>query len=119
MTMTMWAFTSDKMQTWADWQQIYLFSALNHHISIVHLRVHRLYIRHLACHRREGKPEDSKQPWCKLEARRTRWYDLFSVGDRVEAMRGIWAVMGFLMKREEDEEQGTGALVQDTKGKTA
>ena len=30
---------------------------------------------------------------------RSRWYDLFSAEDRVEAMRGIWAVLGLLMRR--------------------
>ena len=82
--------------------QIYLFSALNHHISIVHLRVYHRYIEHLGKQHRKSKVVPLGQPWYRLEMRRTRWYDLFSMEDRVEAMRGIWAVMGCLMRRPED-----------------
>lgn len=42
----------------------------------------------------------TSMPWYVLEMRRTRWYDLFDADDRVEAMRGIWGVMAWLMRGE-------------------
>ena len=41
--------------------------------------------------------------------KRTKWLDLLVVQDRVEAMRGIWAVLGWqmrIMTDEKDEAMG-------------
>jgi hypothetical protein len=42
--------------------------------------------------------------WCSPKFQRTRWFDLFDVNDRTEAMRGIWGVFSYLM-RAGDEQQ--------------
>lgn len=87
----------------ANASQIYLFSSVNHHISILHLRVHDKYVEHLPdqC-RRDSKIILSEQPWYKLELRRSRWFDILVPEDRIEAMRGLWAVMGWLMRRTDE-----------------
>lgn len=75
-----------------------MVSSLNHHISILRLRVHSLYIQHLT----EGTlPEElpADPQWCSPVLQRTRWYDLFSIEDRKEAVRGIWGLFSYLMRR--------------------
>jgi hypothetical protein len=77
-----------------------MVSSLNHHVSVLRLRVHPLYLQYLT----EGiLPEEApvEQDWCSPKLQRTRWFDLFKVDDRTEAMRGIWGVMSYLMRREE------------------
>lgn len=80
-----------------------MVSSLNHHVSVVKLRVHPLYIRYLT----EGtlpeeKPSDAE--WCSPKLQRTRWFDLFDISDRTEAMRGIWGIMAYLMRSQNNPE---------------
>ncbi|KAF2200561.1 hypothetical protein GQ43DRAFT_441440 [Delitschia confertaspora ATCC 74209] len=82
-----------------EWDEVFMISSLNHHISILKLRVHPLYMQYLA----EGvlphaQPDNS---WSSPTFHRTRWYDLFNVDDRTEAMRGIWGIMAYLMRPRE------------------
>jgi hypothetical protein len=80
-----------------NWIQIFMVSSLNHHISVLKLRVHWDYIRYLT----EGTlPEQppSDPNWCSPTLARTKWFDLFDVEDRTEAMRGIWGVLAYLMR---------------------
>ncbi|MCJ1285709.1 hypothetical protein MMC26_005050 [Xylographa opegraphella] len=72
---------------------IYLISSVNHHLCIVRLLIHPDYMSYLA---NGGDPLG--QPWFKLQMERSRWYDLLSAEDRVEAMRGIWGVLTWLMR---------------------
>jgi hypothetical protein len=76
-----------------------MISSLNHHISVLQLRVHPLYLQHLT----EGTlPEEPlKLNWFSPKLQRTRWFDLFNVDDRTEAMRGIWGVMSYVMRKED------------------
>jgi len=37
---------------------------------------------------------------------RSRWFDMFLVGDRVEAMHVIWGVVGWLMRLVEEPGEG-------------
>jgi hypothetical protein len=79
-----------------------MVSSLNHHISVLKLRIHRLYIQYLT----EGKlPEEtpSDPNWCSPVLQRTRWFDLFNTEDRTEAMRGIWGVMAYMMRAREEK----------------
>ncbi|KAF2115296.1 hypothetical protein BDV96DRAFT_612646 [Lophiotrema nucula] len=84
----------------SDWDEVFMVSSLNHHISILKLRVHRSYIRYLT----EGTLPDetpSDARWFSPVLTRTRWYDLFSIDDRTEAMRGMWGVIGYLMRSQQ------------------
>jgi hypothetical protein len=84
-----------------------MVSSLNHHISVLRLRVHRIYLKYLL----EGTlPEKASvdPAWCSPVVGRTRWYDLLNVDDRTEAMRGIWGIMAYLMRAEDAQD---GSLV--------
>jgi hypothetical protein len=76
-----------------------MVSSLNHHISVLRLRIHPLYVRYLTEGILPEKPP-SDVDWCSPKMQRTRWFDLFNVDDRTEAMRGIWGVMSYLMRKE-------------------
>lgn len=76
---------------------------MNHHISIVHLRIHEKYIEYISD--RQGKtnnPTAPQQPWYELKMQRSKWFDLLKADDRVEAMRGVWAVTSYLMRETTD-----------------
>lgn len=79
--------------------QIYLVSSVNHHLSIIHARVHTRYIDHLT---KGGDLAEQHEEWWKLEMRRSQWFDLLDPGDRFEAMRGVWAVISWLMREKEE-----------------
>lgn len=83
----------------ANYDDIYLISSLTHHLSILHLRVPSAYSAYLTLHH-PPSPDfvPSQHPWYKIEVRRSRWFDLLDAADRVEAMRGIWGVVGWLMR---------------------
>ena len=75
-----------------------MVSSLNHHISIVKLRVHSLYMQYIT----DGIVPDRDQSdsaWASPSLHRTRWYDLFNADDRAEAMRGIWGIVSYLMRQ--------------------
>ncbi|PVI00510.1 hypothetical protein DM02DRAFT_655372 [Periconia macrospinosa] len=81
----------------SEWDEIFMISSLNHHISVIKLRVHRLYIEFITT---GAIPEDtpSEQDWRSPQLQRTRWFNLFEVEDRKEAMRGIWGIMSYLVR---------------------
>ncbi|KAJ9664830.1 hypothetical protein H2201_005051 [Coniosporium apollinis] len=86
----------------SEWDEVFLVSSLNHHISMLKLRVHAAYLDYLI----EGtfpatRPSDPD--WCSPQLSRTRWYDLFSVTDREEAMRVVWGVLAYLLRPEDEE----------------
>ncbi|KAJ5902667.1 hypothetical protein N7495_003195 [Penicillium taxi] len=83
----------------SPFDDIYMVSSINHHISILHLRVHKRYIDVLS----SGKPSTQEQsndgqPWHVLKLQRTRWYDLFDANDRVEALKGVWSLFHYQLR---------------------
>ncbi|KAK0113677.1 hypothetical protein ONS95_013925 [Cadophora gregata] len=89
------------------YDDIFLMSALNHHVSIVRARVSEKLLSVL-----EGGTENE---WDRLEIRRTKWYDMYLKGDRVEAMGCVWGVMAWLMRKVENSgaAKTTGADVSE------
>ncbi len=101
-----------------------MVSSINHHISILKLRVHPFYLKFLEAGvappsassqplENDGNTQPSsaqtrtteeQHPWYVLKLQRTRWYDLFSVEDRVEAMKGVWGVLTWLMRGKEGDD---------------
>lgn len=80
-----------------------MVSSLNHHISVLKLRVHPVYLQYLT----EGTlPKDipSDSDWCTPKLHRTRWFDLFDIEDRTEVMRGIWGITAYLMRYQEKDD---------------
>ncbi|CBY01865.1 hypothetical protein LEMA_P006520.1 [Plenodomus lingam JN3] len=85
----------------SDYDDVFMVSSLNHHISIIKLQVHRCYLHYIT----EGKLPDNVPAgtdWCSPKFQRTRWFDLFSIEDRTEAMRGIWGLMSYMMRANTD-----------------
>jgi hypothetical protein len=81
-----------------------MVSSLNHHVSLLKLHIHSVYLDYLT----NGRfPED--QPldpyWCSPTLQRTRWYDLFNVEDRTEAMRGLWGVLSYLLRSKDNAQK--------------
>lgn len=78
-----------------------MISSLNHHISLLRLLIHPAYLEYIT----EGKlpvKTPSDPDWCSPKLQRTRWFDLFSIEDRAEAMRGVWGTMSYLMRAESE-----------------
>lgn len=42
----------------------------------------------------------ARYPWFKLRVQRSKWYDLLESEDRAQAMRGVWGVIGWMMRRD-------------------
>ena len=74
-----------------------MVSSLNHHVSLLKLHVHSAYLDYITHGKLpDGQPSDPD--WCSPKLQRTRWFDLFNVDDRTEAMRGFWGVMSYLLR---------------------
>ncbi|KAF8866093.1 hypothetical protein BDZ45DRAFT_667958 [Acephala macrosclerotiorum] len=90
--------------TGVGYDDVFLVSALNHHICVVRARIPESLLRVL---------EGGEQEWEGVKMWRSRWFDMYLGKDRVEAMGLIWGMMAWLMrkpestKREvEDEDDG-------------
>ncbi|KAK4184456.1 hypothetical protein QBC35DRAFT_505928 [Podospora australis] len=95
----------------ADYDDVFVVSMLFHHISVVRVRVPDQLLSVL-----EGNITDvdakGDRSWGKLEVRRSPWFDLFLVEDRLKAMQLLWALLGWMM-RGDDEGDGN---VKDQSG---
>ncbi|KAG6241231.1 hypothetical protein E4U25_006667 [Claviceps purpurea] len=79
----------------APYDDIFVFSSLFHHMSILRVRVPTRLLEVL-----DGSPEPdaTKRSWGKIEAWRSPWYDFFKADQRMAAMQTIWAVMAHQMR---------------------
>lgn len=91
-------------QQGTNYDDIFLFSSLFHHISIMRVRVP---IRLLEVLEGAPEPDTSCRSWGNVEAWRSPWYDLFDTSQRIEAMEVIWSVMAYQMR--EDAGHGSGS----------
>ncbi|KAK4452083.1 hypothetical protein QBC34DRAFT_39558 [Podospora aff. communis PSN243] len=84
-----------------DYDDIFVVSSLFHHVSILRVRVPDRLLSVL-----DGADDvlDGRKSWGRLEVRRSKWYDLFLVDERLEAMRLVWSMMAYLMRDEETKE---------------
>jgi hypothetical protein len=76
--------------------KVFLVSSLNHHVSILKLRVHKAYLDHLETGSLPSSPDTPD--WSSPILQRSRWYDLLVPEERVELLRGLWAVAGYLTR---------------------
>lgn len=87
----------------SNYDDIFVFSSVFHHVSIIRVRVPARLLQVL-----DGEPEPlsrtGERTWGKVQAWRTRWFDLFSVFDRTEAMKFIWGVMAYQMRKDMDDQ---------------
>ncbi|PYH76922.1 hypothetical protein BO82DRAFT_358667 [Aspergillus uvarum CBS 121591] len=85
----------------SPFDDIYMLSSINHHLAILHLRVHRRYLEMITHGRSDFPPvSDGDQPWQVLQLRRTKWYDLFDAEDRLEVFKGIWGTFHYLLRQQ-------------------
>ncbi|KAG4443129.1 hypothetical protein IFR05_001361 [Cadophora sp. M221] len=80
------------------YDDVFLVSALNHHVCVVRARVSERLLSVLA-----GGMEDD---WERLEVRRSKWFDLYLAEERVEAMGCVWGLMAWLMRKVGSENEG-------------
>lgn len=100
----------------ADYDDVFLLSSVFHHFSVLRVRVPLgllavfegdNFATHLAGQQQPG-PGSGTQG-CggqRLEVWRSKWYDLFLVDDRLEAMRLLWGVMMWLMRENDKTDRG-------------
>ena len=98
-----------------DYDDIFVVSALFHHISILRVRVpDRLLAVLDGAPDGEGLARGTRKSWGRLEMRRSKWFDLFKVDERLEAMRLVWSMMAYLMRAqavtEAVEREGDGDM---------
>lgn len=113
----------------ADYDDVFVVSALFHHVAILRVRVpdRLLAVLDGAAEPEadegegEGQDEDADEDagedkreqrpsWGRLEIWRSPWYDLFRAADRVAAVRLVWAMMAFTMRGEDQGRRGTAAV---------
>ncbi|KAG6006089.1 hypothetical protein E4U21_007386 [Claviceps maximensis] len=82
----------------STYDDIFIFSSLFHHMSILRVRVPTRLLDVL-----DGSPEPdaTKRSWGTVEAWRSPWYDFFQPNQRVAAMQYLWAVMAHQMRNVE------------------
>jgi len=85
------------------WDDVYLLSAVNHHLCLMRLSVHESYLEWLetgkTVHPDETMSEGQRQPQV-LYVSRSNWYNLFDIGDRKELLTGIWRVLCWVNRDE-------------------
>ncbi|KAF2173778.1 hypothetical protein M409DRAFT_16050 [Zasmidium cellare ATCC 36951] len=81
----------------SDFDEIFMVSALNHHISILKLTVHGAYIDYLLTEQLPN-PMPSDPAWCAPRLQRTQWYDLLDIEQRVQAFCVLWGIMAYLTR---------------------
>lgn len=86
----------------ASYDDIFLVSALNHHISVVRARVPKALLAEL-----EGENAAAAEAWDKVQMWRSKWFDLFLVEERLLAMDLVWGMMGWLMRKIQVPAQST------------
>lgn len=47
-----------------------------------------------------------RRSWGRVDVVRSPWYDLFRPEERVRAMQLVWAMMAWLMRRDDGEDDG-------------
>jgi hypothetical protein len=86
----------------AGYDDVFVISSLFHHLSILRVRVPDKLLA-VFDGAEEGKGEGGRS-WGKLEIWRSKWFDLFLVQDRLEAVRLLWGMMAWSMRKTNDRE---------------
>ncbi|KAI1631139.1 hypothetical protein F4809DRAFT_658494 [Biscogniauxia mediterranea] len=116
----------------ADHDDVFVVSSLFHHVCVLRVRVPDRLLEVLDGGAEEdgedegegeegeegrqgkegnegkGKGKGKRRSWDKLEVWRSRWFDLFLVEERLEAMRLVWGMMAWVMRKNDGEGEGVG-----------
>ncbi|GBF62986.1 hypothetical protein TMEN_5605 [Trichophyton mentagrophytes] len=84
----------------SPFDDVFMISSINHHFSIIHLRVYDEYLQWLATGKVDTASSEGglASSWRSLVLRRTRWFDFFNPVDRSEGFDGLWAVLTHMMR---------------------
>ncbi|KAI8965542.1 hypothetical protein F5Y11DRAFT_354887 [Daldinia sp. FL1419] len=105
----------------ADFDDVFVLSSLFHHLCVIRVRVPNRLLEVFS-----GAPDgnvkveasgEKSKSWGKLDVWRSKWYDLFIVEERLEAMRLLWGMMGWVMRTE--DESGSSKAGEDVAMKNA
>ncbi|KAK4136191.1 hypothetical protein BT67DRAFT_233518 [Trichocladium antarcticum] len=80
------------------YDDIFVVSALLHHVSIVRVRVPDALLAVLA-----GEADGEGRSWGKLEVWRSPWFDFFKVDERIRAMQLVWSMMAYMMREQVED----------------
>ncbi|KAK9772722.1 hypothetical protein SCAR479_10592 [Seiridium cardinale] len=97
----------------AEYDDVFVISSVFHHLSVLRVRVPMRLLDVLA-----GAPEDAdddnkdrkeeakgaERSWGKLEVWRSKWFDMFLAQDRVEALRLLWGINAWTMRKVEGKD---------------
>ncbi|KAF9886133.1 hypothetical protein FE257_011958 [Aspergillus nanangensis] len=85
----------------SPYDDIYMLSSVNHHLAILHLRVHRRYLEVVTAGESDFPPDSDtpEQAWHELKLRRTKWYNLLDAQERLEVFKGIWSIFHYMLRR--------------------
>jgi hypothetical protein len=86
-----------------DYDDVFVVSALFHHLSILRVRVPDRLLEVLDG--AEDQPGSSDRSWGRLEVWRSPWYDFFLVDQRLAAMQLVWGMMAYSMRKADDDEE--------------
>jgi hypothetical protein len=84
----------------SGWDDVFLVSALNHHVCVMRARVPNALLEVLG-------GETDGEGWERVQVWRSRWFDLFLVEDRIQGMELVWGMMAWLMRGEQSEGEDT------------
>ncbi|KAL7620045.1 hypothetical protein AAE478_010594 [Parahypoxylon ruwenzoriense] len=88
-----------------DYDDIFVLSSLFHHLCVLRVRVPRRLLEVLGGEP-DVKSDAGERSWGKLEMWRSKWFDLFIIEERLEAMRLLWGMMAWVMRKEGDGDGG-------------
>jgi hypothetical protein len=78
----------------ADFDDVFIISSLFHHVSVLRLRVPSRLLDVF-----EGSEDNGDIPWGTLELWRSKWFDFFVAEERIEAIKLLWSVFAYQMRR--------------------
>jgi len=78
----------------ADFDDVFVISSLFHHVSVLRLRVPSRLLDVF-----DGAEDGGDIPWGELALWRSKWFDLFVAAERIEAMKLLWSVFAYQMRR--------------------
>ncbi|KAL6898778.1 hypothetical protein GGI43DRAFT_423321 [Trichoderma evansii] len=87
-------------QKGVDYDDIFVISSIFHHVSILRVRVPDRLLEVLGG---SPDPDMTQRSWGRVQGWRSRWFDLFDIEQRLVAMRMLWAVMAYQMRKEPED----------------